>query len=129
MTANIYVDYSLCLNAIWFDSVCWFLSTRRLAESKIIGCQTRKLIRGSTMILGLVILYGHFVTFIYSYFNLRSFNVYKVCLKGQNAQENNPLFMLFTILLPIINNNNCDYHYHIYGFFMLRLAQKNCSFN
>ena len=62
----------------------------------------KQLIIASSIFLLLVHIYAFTITFINSHFELQSFNIYSVCLKGQNASMNKPIFNILTVLMPII---------------------------
>ena len=61
-----------------------------------------QLIKASSVFLLLVLIYVFIITFVNSHFELRSFNIYSVCLNGQNAQMNHVIFNILTVLVPII---------------------------
>ena len=43
-----------------------------------------------------------FITFCNSYFELKSYNIYTVCLEGPQAKINNVTFNIVTILVPLL---------------------------
>ena len=43
-----------------------------------------------------------FITFLNSYFELKSYNIHTVCLKGPQAKINNVTFNIVTILVPLL---------------------------
>ena len=49
-----------------------------------------------------LLLYGITVTFINSHFELRNFNIYSICLEGENAKKNKMLFCFLTFVLPVV---------------------------
>ena len=61
-----------------------------------------QLVKSSSLILALVLLYGLIIAFINSHFNLRNFHVYLVCLEGQKAGMNNVGFNGIMVLSPIL---------------------------
>ena len=62
----------------------------------------KQLVKGSSLALTLLLLYGVNLTFINSHFELRSFNTYSVCLEGANAKNPKLLFNGLTVVLPVV---------------------------
>ena len=48
----------------------------------------KQLVKASYVAFGLLLLYGVICTFINSHFELQSYNIYNVCLHGENAKKN-----------------------------------------
>ena len=79
-----------------------FIRYKKLIDIQNSWFSNKQLVKGSSAILALVLLYGLLIAFINSYFELRSFNIYSVCLEGQKAQMNHVTFNIFTVLLPLL---------------------------
>ena len=62
----------------------------------------KQLVKASYVAFGLLLLYGVICTFINSHFELQSYNIYNVCLHGENAKKNKILFNCLTIMLPVV---------------------------
>ena len=62
----------------------------------------KQLVKASTTIVLLVLLYGLIITLINAHFELKSFNIYSVCLEGENAKKNTMRFNSLTVVLPVV---------------------------
>ena len=62
----------------------------------------KQLVKASTGAMVLLLLYGITITFINSHFELRNFNIYSVCLEGENAEKNKNPFRFLTYVLPVV---------------------------
>ena len=82
-----------------------YIRYKRVSYSKVgllFWKSEKELVRKSTWIIGLVLLYGLILTFINAYFNLRAFNIYSVCLEKQHTTNNQVSFCLITVLIPMM---------------------------
>ena len=64
----------------------------------------KELVKTSTVPMTVLLLYGITITFINSHFELRNFNIYSICLEGQNAKKNEyeMPFRFLTFILPVV---------------------------
>ena len=62
----------------------------------------QQLVKASTVAMTSLLFYGITLTFINSHFELKSFNIYTICLEGENVRKNKLLFNVLAFLSPVV---------------------------
>ena len=79
-----------------------FIRYKRITNVPNTWKSNEELIRKSNFAFLFMVIYGVSITFLNSYFELKSYNNYTVCLEGPQAKINNVTFNVLTVLAPLM---------------------------